>query len=228
MIHNWKTLVMYSLLSAAAFAFVLQPAVLFAEETNLLAKIEALSESKKLSAADKDEIAGVLRKELKRLEEGALANLQKSVDSLKLEVSALQLEQLRHKVLIEQLSKRLDAASASPGTEKAMLETLKAIQDGIAKLAPTEKRVMMYPPNNGITANMGRIVLVNQYSDELSFFVNGVGHRMPALTSRVVDSIPTGTVTVDVYSPRFGGVFNRQATTLAAGETFTVTANPPR
>jgi hypothetical protein len=148
-------------------------------------------------------------------------------------VSDLQIEQLKHKLqieqqkfLIDQLTKRLDAANASPVVDKAMMDTLKAIQDGIAKLAPTQKRSSAYPAN-GTATNTGRVMLVNQYSDELLFIVNGVGHRLPPQTSKLVENIPVGALGIEVFSSRFG-VFNRQATTLAGGETFTLTANPPR
>ena len=231
MIRNWKTLTMYSLLSAAAVAFAPQPAVVFATEKNL--PTNADGQDKKLSDADKEAIAGILRQELKKLEDGVLANLQKSVNALEGKVSDLQIEQLKHKLqieqqkfLIDQLTKRLDAASASPVVDKAMMDTLKAIQDGIAKLAPTQKRSSAYP-SNGTAANTGRVMLVNQYSDELLFIVNGVGHRLPPQTSKLVENIPVGALGIEVFSSRFG-VFNRQATTLAGGETFTLTANPPR
>jgi hypothetical protein len=220
MIRNWKTLTMYSLLSAAAIAFAPQPAVVFATEKNQPAKAD------KLSDADKDAIADILRKELKKLEDGVLATLQKRVDTLEGKLSALQLEQLGHKILIDQLTKRLDATSASPVVDKAMMDTLKAIQDGIAKLAPTEKRSSAYPAN-GTATNTGRVRLINNYSEDLLFIINGLRYRAPANTSRLVENIPVGPVNIEVAADRFG-IFNRQAPTLAAGDTFTLTANPPR
>ena len=231
MIRNWKTLTMYSLLSAAAVAFAPQPAVVFATEKNL--PTNADGQDKKLSDADKEAIAGILRQELKKLEDGVLANLQKSVNALEGKVSDLQIEQLKHKLqieqqkfLIDQLTKRLDAASASPVADKAMMDTLKAIQDGIAKLAPGEKRSSAYPAN-GTATNTGRVMLVNNYSDDLLFIINGLRYRAPAHTSRLVENIPVGPVNIEIAADRFG-IFNRQATTLAAGDTFTLTANPPR
>jgi hypothetical protein len=231
MIRNWKTLTMYSLLSAAAVAFAPQPAVVFATEKNL--PTNADGQDKKLSDADKEAIAGILRQELKKLEDGVLANLQKSVNALEGKVSDLQIEQLKHKLqieqqkfLIDQLTKRLDAASASPVVDKAMMDTLKAIQDGIAKLAPTEKRSSAYPAN-GAATNTGRVMLVNNYSEDLLFIINGLRYRAPAHTSRLVENIAVGPVNIEVAADRFG-IFNRQAPTLAAGDTFTLTANPPR
>jgi hypothetical protein len=194
--------------------------VVFATEKNQPAKAD------KLSDADKDAIADILRKELKKLEDGVLATLQKRVDTLEGKLSALQLEQLGHKILIDQLTKRLDATSASPVVDKAMMDTLKAIQDGIAKLAPPEKRSSAYPAN-GTATNTGRVMLVNNYSDDLLFIINGLRYRAPAHTSRLVENIPVGPVNIEVAADRFG-IFNRQATTLAAGDTFTLTANPPR
>jgi hypothetical protein len=110
--------------------------------------------------------------------------------------------------------------------DKAMMDTLKAIQDGIAKLAPTEKRSSAYPAN-GTATNTGRVRLINNYSEDLLFIINGLRYRAPANTSRLVENIPVGPVNIEVAADRFG-IFNRQAPTLAAGDTFTLTANPPR
>ena len=169
MIRTWKSLTMYALLSASAVTLAPPPPAVSADEKKqtkdeetakalkaLTERIAAL-ENKKLTDADKKEIAEVMRKELKTLEDGALSKLNEKVDGLKTNVDSLQTKMLEHKLLIdhqktliEQLTKRLDAVPATPTTpavDKALLETLNAIKDGIAKLGPTTERKSMSAPD---------------------------------------------------------------------------------
>jgi hypothetical protein len=245
MIHNWKTLTMYALLSAAAVTFMPLPAVVFAEEKakkvkdleelqqsiNDLVKRIDLLEKKKTPALDQDELSRVIRSEIR----AEIKNVQDAVrdqieDKLRIQSQKAHIDRLTEEVA--SLRKKLPAdGGTAPAVDKAFMDetrsSLKVINETLAKLAPTEKRLMMSPPINGTAVNMGRVMLVNYYSDELLFIVNGVGHRVPAQTTRVVENIPVGTVAVEVFSTRFG-IFSRRATTLAGGETFTLTANPPR
>ena len=253
MIRNWKTLTMYSLLSAAAVALAPPPPAVFAEEKKVvpakaiddkamqeLADRVAALENKKLTTAEKDAIALILRAELQKLEDGALANInqdlkavKKGVAELTTEISALKTEQLRQKLqieqqkfLIDQLTKKLETGPASPTVDKAMLEALKAIQDGIAKLGPTTERKMMSPAISN-TATMGRVMLVNLYTDDLLFLINGAPYRVPAGKTRPVDNVPAGSLQFQVHSERWGTLAN-QSTQLLPSETFTLTATPQR
>src|SRR5207245_1596913 len=133
-----------------------------------------------------------------------LAKVNKNLDALQAEQVKHQLRLEQHKFMIDQLTKRLD----TPTTDKAVLETLKAIQDGLAKLGPIEKRTMAYS-GNGTSATAGRVMLVNHYGDELLFIINGVGHRVAPNTSKLIEGVPVGAVGVEVFSTRFG-VFHRQ------------------
>lgn len=106
--------------------------------------------------------------------------------------------------------------------------SLKALQDAVAKLAAAEasQRLSMSPPN-GTIANTGRVMLVNLYSEELLFIINGASYRVPANKSRMIENVPTGTLRYEVFADRWGSLENR-ITTLAAGDTFTLSASNPR
>jgi hypothetical protein len=245
MIRNWKALTMYSLLSAATVFVAPPPALAQEPKKDALEEVQRSLkdiadrldkiEKKKSPQGDKAAIAEILRAELKKLEDGTLARLndkveevKKTLDGVETKVSALQEKQLKHelkleqhKFLIDQLIKKLDAPT-SPTVDKAMLETLNAIRDSIAKLAPTEKRLMMSSPN-GAAASVGRVVLMNLYSEDLLFEVNGVGYRVPAGKSRPVNNVPAGAVRYVVHSTRWGTLEDK-TTTIVPGDTFTLTA----
>ena len=246
MIRNWKTLTMYSLLSAAAIALAPPPPMVFAEEKkakvvdekvmqDLVERVAAL-ENKKLTVAEKEAIGAIMGAELKKLEEGALANLKQDlktvttgVADLTKEIANMKGEQLLQKIqienqksLINQLSKRLDAGPAAPIVDKAMLELLKDIKDGIAKLGPTTERKMMSAPNG---AAMGRVMLVNLYTEDLLVLINGKPFRVPAGKTRPVDDVPAGSLEFQVHSERWGTFANRSAQLLPGG-TYTLTATP--
>ncbi len=264
MIRNWKTMTMYTALAAATVIIAPQPIVVAQEKKaelsdELLKSLQDISkrletlEKKKAPTLDTDAITDALRAEIRKLENGVLSELQgdvkslkKSVEAIKNDVGALQSEQLRHKLKIEQLAEevaslkdRLKSGPAVsptiPAVDKTMFEelgkSLKAIHEAITKLGPTEKRIMMSPPNEKVTPNLatpvtptvGRVVLTNLYTDELLFIVNGTPHRIAAKSSKVVD-VPTGTMNYEVFSTRWG-VLERNVTAITSGDTFTLAAN---
>jgi hypothetical protein len=252
MIRNWKTVTMYSLLAAAA-SLAPPPVVVQAQEdkgiidkTGALQKlqksVDALIEridklEKKPVTTDKDAIAEVFRIELKRLEEGALADIRKDIKMIRSDLSTVQAEQIRQKRDIDDLNSELEklrkkmlaAGSApmqTPAIDKAFMEefhsSMKALKDAIARLGPTKERTSAYPNGNGATIT-GQVVLVNMYSDDLLFIVNGNGYSVPAHSSKIVQGVPTGALQYRVHSERWGTLGN-STTSLAAGDTFTVTA----
>ncbi len=254
MMRNWKTLTMYSLLSAAAVTLAPSP-IVFADDK------KAPIEEKKAPAIDGAALLEGLRAEIKKLENGPLADLaakvkgvgddvldiKKSVDKLKSEVGSLQTSQLSQKLQLDHqkkelelladevrsLRKKLLADGGPPPTDKAALEemvkTMKAIQEAIAKLHAndTSKRIALSPPETN-AATAGKVMLQNFYTEELLFVVNNVGYRVPAGKSRLVENLPLGTVQYLVHSDRWGPLQNRSTTLTAAQNTFTVTANNPR
>jgi uncharacterized coiled-coil protein SlyX len=256
MMRTWKTVTMYSLLAAAVT--LAPPPLIAQEEKPIPAKIDGLEKlqksvdalikriddlEKKPVTTDKDAIAEVFRTELKKLEDGALGDISKSIKTLKTDMSALQTEQLKQKRQlddltdqVESLRKKMLAAGTgplgTPAVDKAFMEefrsSMKSLQDIIAKLGPNEKRTSAYPNGNGNAAlKTGRVAIVNLYSEELLFVVNGVGHRVPARSSKMIESVPTGALNYEVFSERWGPLENR-VTSIAAGDTFTLTASNPR
>jgi hypothetical protein len=259
MMRNWKTLTMYSLLAAATYS---APQLVFAgNEPNqpvktdgidelqksmkqLLSKVTAL-ENKKLSLADQEMIAELLRTELKKLENGPLADLKRGVDTLKSDVAGLQSDQTKMKAEIEgqklqikilndevvNLNKKLlvGGPSQGPAVDKTFMEqlnsSLKILNETIAKLGPTEKRTSMSMPN-GTPSTMGRVVLVNLYSQDLLFTLNNMDIRVPARTTKTVENVPTGALRYSVFSDRWG-ILQSQTTNLAGNDTFTLTASNP-
>ncbi|MSQ93810.1 MAG: hypothetical protein EXR98_04550 [Gemmataceae bacterium] len=251
MMRNWKTLTMYSLLSAAAVTFA-PPAIIFAQENK--------EPEKKSPAIDAAALLEGLKAEIKNLE-GPLADLglklkgvgddvkdiKDGVAKLKLDVSSLQTNQLNHKIEIDKQKKEIEQLAAEvrglrskilteagpSAADKAfadeLLKTLKSIQDGIAKLhaADTSKRIAMSPPNGSATTS-GRVMLQNFYTEELLFVINNVGYRVSAGKSRLVENVPLGTMQYLVHSDRWGPLQNRSTTLSAAENTFTVTASSPR
>jgi len=262
MIRNWKTVTLYSLLSAATVVYVPQAAP--AGEPNgkqnlseLEKRVKAL-EDKRAPAVDTDAIAKSLEGDIAKIEKSLLANLKsslrelgddvkaisKTLDTLKMDVAGIKDEQFKlklqlnsQKTQIDQLTedvanlqKRKVVAEASPsGADKTSIDEIRsrlnAIQDAIAKLAPNEKappRLSMSMPS-GTNATSGRVMLMNLYPSEVSFIVNGSVHRVPPNSHKMLDFVPTGTLSYEVFASPWG-LLDRQATTLAGGETFTLTA----
>ena len=237
MIRTWKTLTMYSLM--AATTLTIAPPI-FAQDNNdelkksidkLIKRIDALEQK----PTDQEAIAKALRSELKKLENGTLADIKKSVQDTKADMVNLQLEQQRlkaqlenHRLLIEGLEKKILAGvPATPAVDKAFMDDLrgamKAIQDSLARLGPTKERVSMSPSIPNGTPGLGRVLLANHYPDELLFIVNGVGHRLPANSTKLVENVPVGNLNYEVFSTRFG-ILERRVTMLAGGDTFNLTA----
>jgi hypothetical protein len=258
MMRNWKTLTMFSLLTAATYAYV--PPPLFAGEQNpgkingieelqnsikeLTKSVRAL-ENKKLSATDQETIAETVRTEIKKLENGPLADLKRDLGTVKTDVTGLLSEQAKLKAELEgqkllikilgedivNLNKKLLAAGSStaPGVDKTFMEqfnsSIKMLNETIAKLGPTEKRTSMSMPN-ATTSNLGRVVIVNLYTQDLLFTLNGMDIRVPARTTKTVENIPVGSLRYSVFSDRWG-VLQSQTTSLAPNDTFTLTASNP-
>jgi hypothetical protein len=244
MTRTWKTVSMYSLLAAAVT--LTPPPLLAQEDKGIAAKVDPLEKLQKSIDAlgkrledlekkpgvDKDAIADIFRAELKKLEEGALGDISKKL-------GALQTEQLRQRrelddlaIQVEILRKKMNVAGngpATPAVDKAFMEefraSMKALQETIAKLGPAEKRTSGYPNGSIAPSKTGRVVLANFYSEELLFIINGARYRVAPRTTMVVESVPIGDVRYEVFADRWGVLENR-VTTLAAGDVFTVAANP--
>jgi hypothetical protein len=239
---------MMSLLSAAAVTLA-PPPILFAQEGKEpdLAKLEK-SLLHHLKAEFKKLETGALA-ELGRNVQGVGADvkdLKKNIETLETAVGTLQTNQLNQKILIENQKKEIDqladevrtlrkrllqdstASTMDKAAAEEMVKTLRAMQDAIAKFGPTDKRVMMSPPTNGVTPTAGRVILQNLYNEDLLFIINGANYRVLPGTSRVIENVPLGPVTYVVHSSRWGPLANRTTTLTAAENTFNLTASFPR
>ena len=273
MIRTWKMLTMYSVMTAVTFPLMpeLTP-IIYAQEKNsgveelrndikmLIQRIDAMERK------PEPDIGKIVKDGLKKLEDGTLADIEKSVqgvkksvDGVKNDISTLQLDQKNlearlksQKSLIDELEDRLaslrkslvagnanpagNTAAPAPAVDKAFMDefrssmkvlndTQRALNETIAKLGPIAKRDSMSPPVNGSpAAATGRVMLVNLYSEDLLFIINGRQHRVPAKTQRLIEGVPTGRLQYEVFAERWGTLDNR-ATTLASGDTFTLTAS---
>jgi len=79
------------------------------------------------------------------------------------------------------------------------------------------------PSANGPFTNTGRIVLVNHYFEDMTFYVNNIPYRVAPGASATVAGQPAGMFTYEAVSPSWGSR-GRQTRMLAANETFTITA----
>jgi hypothetical protein len=255
MIANWKTLTLYSLLSAATVAFVPPPILAQVQDAapdDLSKKISDLTkrvgnlEDKKPAGLDNETVIKALEAEFKKMETILLGELNRKlqgvsddIKGLKTEMAAIKEEQVRRKIQIDQLAeevlllqKKKQVADNGPGVplDKTSLDEIRsrlnAIQDAISKFGPSDRRLSMSPPN-GAATNAGRVMLVNLYNDELLFIVNGASHRLPPGGSRLLENVPAGSLNYEVVSGIFGQV-DRRLTSLAGGETFTLTASNSR
>jgi hypothetical protein len=241
MIRNWKMLTMLSLLSAATVQ--LTPPPMFAGEKQepngdlkksidkLIKQIDALEKK----PVDRDAIAEVLRAELKKLENGTLAEIRTDIGGIYNEQRKQKKELEEQRVLINLLTGRLDGlerklAAGSPGApapavDKAFMDELrsmlKTFTDSVAKMAPSQSHVAMSPPTNGATGQ-ARVMLVNHYPEMLLFEINGIGYRLEGRSSKVID-VPAGTLTYQVFSNRYG-TLEMRSTKIASGNTFNLSA----
>ncbi|MBI3410679.1 MAG: hypothetical protein HY040_20270 [Planctomycetes bacterium] len=220
MLSNWKTLAVCSLL--AATPFVAPPAVLAGgEKDKVLEKLENLDKGLAKAfegiARDMDDI----KTQMKKLREKDLIDHRLDVArdvEAKMNVVSKGLTELR--TAFDLLKARIPVEFPA-GADKTAMEDIRtklaAIEQALGKLAPTEKRVALASPQ------IGRVVLVNLYPEELLFVVNQKTYRVGPNMTAAVDNLPTGALTYEVVSPTWG-LRARNTTNLAANETFTLTA----
>jgi hypothetical protein len=257
MTRTWKTVTMYSLLTAAAVTLAPPPLLAQEDKTDkgIVVKTEALEKLQKSvdklikrmdaleqkPGLDEEAVVKAFRAEFKKVEDGALDDINRNIKKVRDEMSAIQAEQLRQKQRYDDLSDQIKAlrervavvekTPSTPAVDKAFMEefrsSMKAMQETIAKIGPIEKRDSAYLNGKSAFATTGRVAIVNLYSEDLLFVINGVGYRVPARGSKMVENVPSGALNYLVHSERWGTLENR-VTSIAAGDTFTVTASNPR
>jgi archaellum component FlaC len=206
---------------------------------------ELLSQINKLDKTIRNQMAGV-NDNLQSLTT-EVQGLKKSIADIKADVVALQGEQLKQKLQIESTKTQIDLVNEqiaklqkkfvagetgpvdpkTPVVEKANLEDIRlklgSIEQAILKLAPGKDRIAMSPPTTPPATNTGRVVLVNMYSEDMLYIVNGRTYRVAPNASRVLEAVPAGTLTYEVVSPTWGSRSNDR-TVLGGNETFTISA----
>jgi hypothetical protein len=137
-------------------------------------------------------------------------------------VNALEKQYNQLRLDIEALRKRIDLRLYPPPGDKEMLDR---IEDRLTKIEQALK--LLQPPTvsklGPAAANTGRVVLVNAYTEELLFLVNGKAYRVAAGNTAVLDNLPAGQFTYEVISPTYG-LRARNSPFLEAGKSFIITA----
>src|SRR5207245_2224330 len=101
-------------------------------------------------------------------------------------------------------------------------QRLEQIEKMLSKMQPTQQRTSGYAGG----PNSGRVSLVNAYSEEILFIVNGTkSYRLAPNASMQLDGVPAGALSYQIMSNSWG-VGAARTTPLAAGETLTLTAVP--
>jgi hypothetical protein len=151
---------------------------------------------------------------------------KQTVKDIGTDIRTLQGNVLMHNLELGKLRKEMDTLKQRippefpSGIDKTSVDELKdrigRLEQALNKL-PTQSRVALSPPQ------AGRLMLVNQYQEELLFRVNQQDYRVaPGMTTRV-EGVPAGEFTYEVISPSWGLRANKR-TNLSANETFTITA----
>jgi outer membrane murein-binding lipoprotein Lpp len=187
------------------------------------------------TTARADEAAPDLKDIARRIKniESAMVEIQRNADAILKEGLKYQALVGRISELEEKMGKmqtQLDAlkkegapkertSAYPPESIEEIQKRLAQIEDVLKRMGPAP-RVSRFPPNNA-----GRIVLTNQYPEEMLFIINGrENFRLAPGTSRVLEGFPAGTFTYEVVSPSWGSRA-RKTTSLAANETYRITVD---
>jgi hypothetical protein len=257
MIRTWHTLAAAALLAAAA------PPVVPAGETptgtkEVLKKVDELRTtvealSKKVDGLAAKPTAKDVLTDLQRIEKAVLEQIDKVNRDLKLEMTAVQQEQLKQKLELQSLGGKMKAFEeemlllseklmklrkqvasetpvaplTTPTGDKTNLDDIRsrlgAIEKALAAL-PSKERVAFSPPVNGSGAS--RVLLTNLYQAPALFTLNGRELRRvePNQTVEIRD-VPSGALTYEVFVDGWGNLFNTpRITRLSPNETLTLTA----
>jgi hypothetical protein len=214
MMRNWKVLALPAVLAAALTA---TPSAANADEAGKAEKNRVLE---KLNKAGLNEALKEVGDELLYIKGESLV-IKQAVKAIKENVEKVQRD-------LEQLSADLGEGkgrppagpqAGSPPADKATLEDIKnrlaKIEQDLAKLTTT--RTAFSP------APSGRLQLVNHYTEDLLFIVNGRAYRVAPGATQTLEQVPAGVFRYEVVSPMWG-VRAVNNPVLAAGETFTITA----
>jgi hypothetical protein len=158
--------------------FVLTPLIL-----SLSAPFAAAQNTDKFKG---DPVEERLEKKLMEMQETLLKTLTKLGDTISPELAALRKE---NQLLKDRLTDSVNKLQAQIDTLQTDLEQIKkgTGQVRIAKALPTT----------------GKLLLVNEYPEDLVFYVNQRGYTVKAGTSAQINDVPAGPFTYVLWSPRF-------------------------
>jgi hypothetical protein len=226
MTRTWKTFGLQTVLAAALLATPTTGNAAKDSEKKVEGKKKTLTERieklekdlSRLSTSIVDIEATLLRTEKKADEiekiedrvKASFANVKKSLDGFGSELKALK-EANTKKTGDYDTKKEIDDIRAS----------LEKINKRLDSLRP-DVSVRRYPP----PSETGRVLLVNRYPEEITFIVNGISYRLAPGVSRLIDGIPAGSFTYEVFSPSFGRVGGK-TTTLLPSETNRIVVDMP-
>jgi hypothetical protein len=214
MIRTWKLLV---LSASLAVLLALAPAVVLAQAEGKNAAVDKSKQADKvLERIGKEMVdakaAMLLARNHLQAAQDKIEQLEKEIAEVKNDLSQMRLER----------PPGTSATQAFYPPEQANIDAiarrLAKIEQDLARLTPPP-RVSLYP-----AAAVGRLRLVNDYPEEMLFVINSRSYRVAPGMTQVIDQVPAGAFTYEVVSPTWGLRASRSPT-LAAGETFTLTAH---
>lgn len=231
MIRNWKTVGLAALLATAATVAPVQAQA--TSETNDVKKILDRLDKMDKSLINMDQKIGQDMQDLKNSNtqlQKDLTPLKEEIlkQRLKLDIANTKIEQLEIQLSkvgqdLEDLKKRLPSSGLAlyPPAEKGAWEEIKTklgqIEQTLDKMQQPSPRVSLSPPS------LGRVILVNQYNEDLLFVVNQKQYRVAPYTTVRLENQPAGALSYEVISGTWG-LRARNNTTLLGNETFTLTA----
>lgn len=233
MLRTWKMLKLASAMTAALavspIAFGQDPKDSKDKETTktIVERIDKLERDllEKLDKALNDKMNQTLLEQIRLLKTSAL---EKELEYLRSMLHAKDKEFERFDKEMKQLASAIDGIKKKIPAEGTValyppdktLEEIKTRLDQIEKALgkqPGQERVANFPPN------MGRMMLVNKYPEELLFVVNGRTYRVGPNSAQPLENVPPGAINYEVISPTWGRRAAR-STSLSANETLTLTA----
>ena len=235
MLGNWKTLALYSLMTATVAVQVPAPAA--AQDKDIKALVERLDTLHEIVKKGFEGVAAdvtTIKADLKRIrddldvvkDDGLKQRLDLANANTKIKTVELALDKI--KTDLETLRSR-EPAVARPAVDKASVDEIKlklgAIEQAILKLQPSTKRIALSPPT-ATPPTTGRVVLLNMYPEELLFVVNGKTYRVGPNSNVPLDNIAAGPLSYEVISGTYG-LRAQNTVNLVPSETFTLIALIP-
>lgn len=216
MIRTWSMLGLSSILTVALTAPIDAGDTADKGKT-IEERLKAIDDTLKTNFANVGTDVSQIRKDISEIKtEAASAKLK--FELLEQSVKNLQAQ-------VDILKKRLPYSDVAlyPPTDKSTIDDIQRrltdIQQALTKLQPSTRVAMSAP-----TGGTGRVVLVNAYTDDMTFYVNGQPYAVGPGARAVLDNVPAGTLTYQAVSDIWGWRGGR-TTSLAPNETLTLTAS---